>query len=84
MIEGIVYFLYLFLVFAEVAVLLASATGFFVFIAWQVIGKIRSLIDAPMNAKPRDTKPPVKTLSPVGVAAGRPVRQITGAHNERF
>jgi hypothetical protein len=84
MIEGIVYSLYSFLAFAEVAVLLASAIGFFAFVALKVIEKIRSLMDSTVSAEPSDTQPQIRTLHPLGAIAGRRSRQIPGGHNERF
>ena len=84
MIEGLVYSLYSFLAFAEVAVLLASAAGFFAFVAWQVIRKIQSLFDAAANAEPAKAQPQIRTLRPLGATAGKRARPIPGGHNERF
>jgi hypothetical protein len=84
MIEDLVYALYSFLAFAEVAVLIASAAGFFGFVAWQVIRKIQSVLDATVNAEAPEPKPQIKTLNPFGATVGKRARPIPGGHNERF
>jgi hypothetical protein len=84
MIEDLVYSLYSFLAFAEVAVLLASAAAFFAFVAWQVVKKIQSLFDAAVNADPAKAQLQIPTLRPLGATAGKRARPIPGGHNERF
>ena len=84
MIDDLIYALYSFLAFAEVAVLIASAAGFFGFIAWQIIKKIQSVLDATVNAEAPEPKPQIKTLLPLGATAGKRARPIPGGHNERF
>jgi hypothetical protein len=84
MIDDLIYALYSFLAFAEVAVLIASAAGFFGFIAWQVVGKIQGVLDATVNAEAPEPKPQIKTLHPLGATVGKRARPIPGGHNERF
>ncbi len=84
MVEVSVHLLYLFLAFAEVLVLLASAMGLLGFVVWRLAKKILDILDAGVTAKSPDTQPPIKTSSPLGAMAGRRARQIPGGHNERF
>jgi hypothetical protein len=72
------------LTFSAVLVLFASTIGILMLIARQVIRTIRGIVDMAIDASPTSAEPYVKTLNPLGVAVERRVRQIPGAHNERF
>ena len=78
------YSLYGFLAYAEVLVLIASALALFAFLTWQAVKKIRSLMDAAINAASPSAEPGLDTFNPASAAAGRRTRVISGAHNERF
>jgi hypothetical protein len=84
MVETTVYLLYSVLAFTAVLVLFASTIGLIALAARQVIRKIRSLMDAAIDARSSSTAAYVKTLNPLGVAVERRARRISGGHNERF
>jgi hypothetical protein len=84
MVEVTVSLLYSVLAFTAVLVLFASTIGLFALAARQVIRKIRSLMDAAINAGSPGTEHHLKTLNPLGVAVEKRARQIQGGHNVRF
>ena len=71
------YYLCAVLTFTEVAVLIASAIGVFVFVVREITGEIDRLLDTAINGRWFDTQTPSKTRD-------HRHYKIVGGHNERF